>query len=58
MAEQNINVTVTMPVSYAAYIDRKAATKDQNRSQVVRAMIRKDMEEDAANKPKKVKGGK
>lgn len=58
MAEQNINVTITMPASYAAYIDRKAATKDQNRSQVVRAMIRKDMEDDASTKPKKVKGGK
>lgn len=55
MAEQNINVTITMPISYAAYIDRKAATRDRNRSQVVRAMVRKDMEENAITKPKKIK---
>lgn len=55
--DPNITVAIALPTSYATYLDSKAAAKDQNRSQVVRAMIRRDMEEDAQTKPKKQKKG-
>lgn len=56
--EENINITVTMPKTYATYIDIKRVGKDMNRSQFVRGLIRKDMVEDSKVELKKTKGGK
>lgn len=54
--DPTVTIAIALPRSYVGFLDSQAAAKDQNRSQVIRAMIRKAMEENAQYKPKKVKG--
>lgn len=45
--DQYVSVTVTLPQEYVDFIKQQMKQKDQNRSQVVRAALRKLMTEGA-----------